>query len=253
MIRRFNYTGRLKIPRSRVNISLNKDGLGKYFTAKLNLDGFKLNANAKVYIDANYKGIYQRYDYGLISDIIEPQNTRIIELPETEIVYFDIYIVDETSRIGMILAHARGIVASTNDVTNDRMPLLPVNPTDLKSQFWKLSFDSSDDGRPLLEVNRNIPEVFEMARNDIKFISLVYPAALRQILYKILSQSDFGSDEDSWVSHWLKFVNIVLGIKNPPDLEMENEFISPEQEEWVDTCVNAFCKKFQLFEKFTVL
>jgi len=73
-----------------------------------------------------------------------------------------------------LLGKAKGIAVSTDGVPNDRIPLLPVNPADLKNQFWKLSFDSSDDGRPVLEINRNIPDIFEMARNDIKFISLVY-------------------------------------------------------------------------------
>jgi hypothetical protein len=55
MIRRFNYTNRVKILRSRVDISLFKDNEGKYFKAKVNLEGLNLPAEAKVYIEANYK------------------------------------------------------------------------------------------------------------------------------------------------------------------------------------------------------
>lgn len=251
MIRRFNYTGRTKIPRNRVDITLLNDGDGKYFKAKINFEGLELDPNAKVYIEANYKGIYQRFSFGTVSSFNEPLNTRLNELPETELAYFDISIVDETGKIGMLLGRAKGIVVSTDNISNDRIPLLPVNPTDLKNQFWKLSFDSSDDGRPVLEINRNIPEVFEMARNDIKFISLVYPSAFRQVLCKLLSQGDVDTDDDSWVSQWIKFLNVILGIKNLPEFEDEGDILTPEQESWIDDCVNAYCKKFQLFEKFT--
>ncbi len=173
MIRRFNYTGRVKIARNRIDISLLKDNEGKYFKAKIDLDGLDLPADAKIYIEPNYKGVYQRFYFGTVANFIEPASTRLNELPETEMAYFDVAIVDEQSTIGLLLGKAQGIAVSTDGFPNDRLPLLPVNPADLKNQFWKLSFDSSEDGRPILEINRNIPEVFEMARNDIKFISLV--------------------------------------------------------------------------------
>lgn len=250
MIRRFNYTGRVKISRSRVDISLFKDNEGKYFRAKINLEGLNLPPDAKVYIEPNYKGVYQRFSFGTVSQIKEPDNTRLNELPETELAYFDISVVDEKGKAGLLLGKAKGIAVSTDGIPNDRLPLLPVNPTDLKNQFWRLSFDSSDDGRPILEINKNIPDVFEMARNDIKFISLVYPAAFRGVLFKLIEQGDFDSEDDTWVSGWVKFLNTVLGIKYLPETDIENGF-TPDQEAWVDDCVNEYCKKFQLFEKFT--
>lgn len=253
MIRRFNYTGRVKIPRSRVDISLFKDNEGKYFRAKVNLEGFNFPPEAKIYIEAYYKGVYQRFSFGMVAHIKEPESTRLNELPETELAYFDISVVDETGKIGLLLGKAKGIAVSTDAVPNDRIPLLPVNPVDLKNQFWKLNFDTSDDGRPVLEINKNIPEVFEMARNDIRFISLVYPAAFRGVLQKLLEQDDLDIEEDTWVSQWLKFINSVLGIKHIPESDNESSSLTPDQEAWIDDCVNEYCKKFQLFEKFTAL
>jgi hypothetical protein len=251
MIRRFNYTGRIKIPRSKIDITLFKDNEGKYFKAKTSLDDLGFPSEARVYIEPNYKGVYQRFYFGTVSQFVEPENTRLTELPETELVYFDVAVVDEQSNIGLLLGRAQGIAVSADGMPNDRLPLLPVNPADLKSQFWKLSFDSSDDGRPMLEINRNIPQVFEMARNDIKFISLVYPAAFRGVLLKMIESGDFDAEEDSWISQWTKFLNSELGIKLLPEIDNENDTITPEQELWVDDCVNEYCKKFQLFEKFT--
>lgn len=251
MVRRFNYTGRIKIPRNRVDISLFKDNDGKYFRAKLNLDGLNFPSDAKIFIEANYKGVYQRFSFGTVARFKEPDSTRLNELPETELAYFDVSVVDEKGKVGLLLGKAKGLAVSTDNIPNDRIPLLPVNPADLKNQFWKLSFDSGDDGRPILEINKNIPGVFEMARNDIKFISLVYPAAFRGVLLKLLDQDDFDTDEDSWVSQWMRFLNLVLGIKYFPQSDNEIGSITSEQEMWIDDCVNEYCKKFQLFEKFT--
>lgn len=253
MIRRFNYTGRVKIPRNRIDISLFKDSLGKYFKAKINLDGLDLPHDAKIYIEPNYKGVYQRFYFGTVSKFHQPEEARLSELPETELVYFDISVVDEKSRTGLILGKAKGIAVNTDGVPSDRIPLLPVNPTDLKNQFWKLSFDSSDDGRPILEINKNIPDVFEMARNDIKFISLVYPSAFREVLIKLIEQGDADAEEDSWNSQWIKFINSNLGIKSFPEIDNESNGLTVEQETWIDDCVNEYCKKLRLFEKFTAL
>lgn len=251
MIRRFNYTGRVKIPRSSADISLFKDREGKYFRAKISFEGLSFPPDAKVYIEANYKGVYQRFAYGTVAHQTEPESTRLSELPDTELAYFDISVVDETGTTGLLLGKARGIAVSTDGLPNDRTPLLPVNPVDLKNQFWKLSFDSSDDGRPILEINKNIPDVFEKARSDISFISLVYPSAFRGVLTKLLEQEDFDMEDGSWVTDWLKFITQVLGKKNLPETNTENATITPEQEAWIDDCVNEYCKRFQLFEKYT--
>ncbi|MBW0176668.1 hypothetical protein [Sediminibacterium sp.] len=252
MIRRFNYTNRLKIDRNRIDISLFKDRDGKYFRAKINLEGLEMPPQAKIYIEANYKGVYQRFAFGTIAHFKEPESTRLNELPETELAYFDIAIVDEAGKVGLLLGSAKGIVVSTDGSPNDRISLLPVNPVDLKNQFWKLTFDSGDEGRPVLEINKNIPDILEMARNDVKFISLVYPAAFRSVLIKLLlEQDDFDAEEGTWIADWLKFTIAVLGIKNQPDTKSDNDELTPEQEVWVDDCVNEYCKKLQLFEKFT--
>ena len=34
-------------------------------------------------------------------------------------------------------------------------------------------------------------------------------------------------------------------------LNQEGSELTPEQEEWIDECVNEYCKRLQLFEKFT--
>ncbi len=248
MIRRFNYTGRVKIPQNRIDVSLLQDNAGKYFKAKINLDGLNFPPHAKVIIEPNYKGIYQRFYFGTVDNIQQPHSTRLDELPDTEMAYFDVSVVDEQGEIGLLLGKAKGIIVGTKGSPNDRLPLLYVNPVDLKDQFWKLSFDSSDDGRPILEINNKIPGFSELLKSK-DFICFVYPVAFRLVLHRILEEDDFDVESDSWIAQWIKFLNIVLGIKSLPELEGD-EGHTPEKEAWVDDCVNEYCKKFKLFEKF---
>lgn len=227
------------------------DNEGKYFKAKINLEGINIPSEAKIYIEPNYKGVYQRFSFGTVANFKEPENTRLNELPETEMAFFDVLIVDEQSNIGLLLGKAKGIVVSTNGLPNDRLPLLYVNPADLKNQLWKLSFDASDDGRPILEINKNIPDMYELARNDLKFISLVYPAVFRGVLLKIIDNGDLDTGEDTWVSQWLIFLDSRLGIKSLPEIDNTDGELTAEQEVWVDECVDEYCRKLQVFEKFT--
>jgi hypothetical protein len=208
---------------------------------------------AKVFIEPNYKGVYQRFDFGSVARFKEPDSTRLNELPESELAYFDVSIVDESNKVGLLLGKAKGIPISTDSIPNDRIPLLYVNPTDLKNQFWKLSFESSEDNRPILEINNRIPELYEKAKNDINFISLVYPIAFRGVLAKIIDEGSFDVEEDHWIASWLKFIDRKLGIKYLPEINSEQDGLTSEQEEWIDECVNAYCKNFQLFDKYTAL
>lgn len=251
MIRRFNYTKRVKIARSRVDIRLFKDKESKYFKAKVDLEGLRFPADAKIYIEPNYKGVYQRFYYGTVSSVKEPDNTRLTELPETELAYFDISIVDESQTIGLLLGKARGMPVSTDDLPNDKIPLLYVNPTDLKNQFWKLTFDSSEDGRPVLEINNQIPDLHQRAKGDINFICLVYPIAFRGVLNKMIEFGTFEAETEHWITQWVKFIDVFLGIKSLPSINDQDKSLTPEQEEWIDLCVNEYSRKLQLFEKYT--
>jgi hypothetical protein len=250
MIRRFNYTGRKKISRDRVSIALSGIGGERKFSMSLNLENLKFPDNARVYVDANYKGIYQRFDFGNVTEITTPSDTLLSELPETELVFFDVLVIDESNETGLILGKAGGIPASTQNLPNDRIPLLYVNQTDLKDQIWRLTFEASEDGRPILEINNRIEGLYDLAKNDKRFTSLVYPIAFREVLKAILQEGNYEATEQSWRSDWLTFVDKMLGIKRMPE-NTEGLELTPEQHEWIDDCVNAYCRKMRVLENFT--
>lgn len=252
MIRRFNYTGRVKIPQSKITISLIKEIGGTSFSAKFNFAGMGIPDSAKVYIEANYKGVYQRFSFGSVGCIKAPESTLLSELPDTELVFFDVSVVDESGDIGLLLGKIRGISVSSNELPGNRISLLPVNNVDLKNEIWRMDF-SSDDGRPVLELNNRIPGIQDKARTDPSFTALVFPAALRQILERLIFEFDEGVEEDSWTIQWKKFTTDFLGINYFPESGTENGILSQDQNEWITECVNAFSGKLQLFEKYISL
>lgn len=76
MLRRFNYTGRKKIPRSAVAVKvLNSDSGPPAFDAKFDLSSVNLPAHARVYVEAYHRASYMRFDFGKISDIHPPQRS----------------------------------------------------------------------------------------------------------------------------------------------------------------------------------
>ena len=143
------------------------------------------------------------------------------------------------------------MAVSTNELPGNRIPLLPVNTLDLKHEIWKLSFDTGDEGRPVLELNNRVPDIQDKAKTDKHFIGLVYPMAFRQILDKIIQNGELETDDDTWIAQGLRFTKDFLGISHVPEILPDSVSLTPEQEEWVCDCVNAFSKKLQLFEKYT--
>ena len=90
-----------------------------------------------------------------------------------------------------------------------------------------------------------------MAKSNPNFINLVYPIAFRGVLQRLIEHGDLEYDGDSWITQWLRFINSVLSVKTEPQFGAENGILSSDQELWIDECVNEYCKKFKVIEKFT--
>ena len=106
MIRKFNYTGRKKINRSNILISLFKNGRFIQFDAEIKLDGLNLPGNASVYVEPYYHFSFMRFNFGTVENFYPPNETLITEIPFSEILYFRIKVVDEIDIHGQLLAYA---------------------------------------------------------------------------------------------------------------------------------------------------
>lgn len=249
MQRRFNYTDRIKLLQSDVRFSLNSVNGSAAFDAVLDLDGYDLPQNALVFVEAYRQTGWMRFDWGTVGNLQAPADRRLAEFESPEDVLFRVRVTspgDVNDEHGLLVAEADRIRLRGPEETEDtRDPLLPVIPSDLGDELWRLDLVGE---KPRLLLNRNAGADYRQVGRHPTFIALVYPAAMRQILGHILNNVGHRDhdDPDDPNSRWLRFVVDVLGIGEPPDEEADTERIA----EWIDDAAAAFATKHKLLDEF---
>ena len=243
MLRKLNFTERIKIPRSCVRVSLRRGDDGVLvFDPQLSFDDVGVVPTARVFIEAYYRTSFMRFDCGSVEDFAPPEDRRLTEIDATSVVRFRVKLVDNAANDHRIVAVADDIVVSEEKPAEaGRMPLLPVNFTDaLGQQAWRVAFEPNG---PVLELNNRIEAVKDVAKNDAAFFALVYPAAVRQVLTQILlvDGHDPHEDGDEWWSLWLRWAER-YSAPLPSD-EDEAPF-------WIDQVVAAFCDQQKTIDRW---
>lgn len=246
MIRKFNYTGRRRIPRSRVNIQLVPAGDYPSFDAELDLAGLDLPEDAAVFVEAYDKSSYMRFGYGTVAKQGAPQNRVLNELQSRDAIFFRVKVVDMTARHGRVLAIADGLPpVKLKEQASERESLLHVRFSNLGEEVWRLDFTGD---MPILELNQELSDIGlrETVRSDDLFVSLVLPAVFRQILTQIVVVEEHTETSgDDWRSMWLRFVR-QLGVEL--DIIGEGEYARAI---WIDReAVAAFCRRFNFKERY---
>jgi hypothetical protein len=242
MLRKLNFTERVRIPRSCVRIDLRRESDGVLaFDAVLDLASVRAPKEARVFLEAQYRTSYMRFDCGSLVAPLAPADRRLDGIESDRIVRFRVKVVDDSDG-------ARRIVAASNDITvscdaggaGSRLPLLPVNFDDLGDEIWRIHFEA---GQPVLELNNGIDGIERMARQDPRFFALVYPAAVREVLTHFLlverwDENEEGSDAPEL---WLRWGRELTGDVVPEDPD--------DREAWIRDVVTAFCGRHQTANK----
>lgn len=248
MIRKFNYTGRKKLNRQRINISIADERPYKSFTATLDLKDLGLPDDAKVYIEPYVNSSVMRFPFGTVTNPIAPTDTLLIDLPSSSQIRFRIYVVDETKKIGRLLRVAKQIKTRDLEGAGNRMSILHIDwDKDLDQQIFRVIFPDND--YPRLEINKRIENAKELVKSDLIFRSLVFPVAVRQVAERIaLTWEEFEEEDSSWQSTWLKFIKEVLHVN--VEVEFGDDSNEDEINHWVEEIVAAFCRKNKFRTKF---
>ncbi|MEA2165447.1 MAG: hypothetical protein QOK37_3574 [Thermoanaerobaculia bacterium] len=242
MLRKLNFTERTSIARSACSFELRRDPDGVLaFDAKIDLAGVTAPAGSRIFIEAQYRTSYQRFDCGLIGALSIPHDRRLTEIDSDRVVRFRVKVVDQS-------AGARRVVASSNDIVvscdrggdGARLSLLPVNFTDLDDQVWRIHFEAD---QPVLELNNRIDAIERLARSDPQFFALVYPAAIREVLtrYLVIDRWEDGNEESEWPDLWIRWARDLTGDAVPSDAD--------ERAAWIDDVIAAFCGLHRAAEK----
>src|SRR5437763_5250123 len=184
-IRRLNYTGRKKIRREDVNIALHeKRNAPATFDADLTkLSEYKLPGDATVSVEARLQTRWMRFPYGTVGAITPGADRALTEFDSVDGIMFSVKVTAVTGNPGKLLAEADGIpIRFPGEAEERRNPLLPVKSDDIGHEVYRLDFSNDP---PMLLVNHAAGDKDAIVRSPL-FMSIVYPAALREILNRII-------------------------------------------------------------------
>lgn len=247
MLRRFNYTGRKKILREDVPISLQGSKPLWYFQADLNGIGkYELPPDARVFVEAYEQASYMRFDLGTVGNItlLSKESRVLSEFEGSDGMRFRLKVVDSSPE-AKLLAEADGILPlAPEDADENKLPLLPVRHSELGQELWKISFEDGTQNMPTLLVNEIIDDRIAFVRSPA-FIALAWPGILREILVRVLiidGHTDL-DDEGDWHSLWLRFARRIVPVASIPS-EEDAAYL------WISDVVSAFCNKNGLVTKY---
>jgi hypothetical protein len=249
MKRRLNYTDRRKIKRENVSINfIRQNGAVVAFAVnKLDLNDLNLPHEARVYVEAYYRTELKRFDFGTAGNISHPSPCNLEGMAYPEHLKFRILVVDSSN--GKLLACADRI--APEEPAGEKTILEADFSRDLDNEIWRVEYDG-EEGSPTLYINRKIPNIQNIAKQDAQFLIYVYPQVIREVLtYMVFVDGVDSTTEPStdWHGDWIKFIR-QLGVDFPETLNKNDENFSEEDAlRWINDSVSAFCNthsnKFQ--------
>ena len=239
--RRINFTGRKRIRREDVEISLLETRLGETMRAKakISIDSYGFPSSAAITIEAYHRSTGMRFDCGTVSNPQIPDALILDEVDQRGNLLFRLKVIDTEVDSGRILGSAERINPSSDENDDEnRRALFPVIYRSLGEEVWKV--DVGYEERPALVLNREIPGIRHRLKADPLLQGLLFPAAFRVVLENLVQDDDEGEDDnEGWRNEWKQFCRERLGIHDDPPLRL-----SGDQAEWIDYAVQRFCQEY---------
>jgi hypothetical protein len=238
MIRRFNYTGRRRLPAEQIDLRLHRNEGGMDFDVQITgLDTLGFPGSARVFVEAYHQATYMRFDLGTVASIQTPPERSLSAFYDGSPVNFRVKVVDTSTEAGRILAVADRL----HPVRHDDDPLLPVRMVGgMEQEMWRVIWDATG---PVLELNQEYPGIKETLLKKHTFRSLLIPEVLRTVISRILSEEmDRDEEYGERAKLWLKFVATFHSEQEPQDRE------PAIVDAWVNNAMRAFCTRHRFFD-----
>jgi hypothetical protein len=256
VIRRYNYTGRHKIPRQWIRIEIFRQK-GKNLEVDFSLDIEAMRekfpdipGDALILLEPYYKTeAWDRIACGTV-DNHQPLLKRVLENRFWEDqVNFNVKIVSTDEGPARILAwNQRMKVEEADETGKKQRSLLAVVPkTDMGPRFWKLDFEGD---YPELHVNADYnlegASPKEIVRSDPGFHTFAYPLIVEQVLRTIIIDKADTYDQEADETGWITFASEKLQAGRPPEYEPSENEIPEEVIVWINDVVSRFCNYHDL-------
>ncbi len=242
MKRTFNFTGRRKIGRKDVAITIRQERAVWVFDADLRLADYHFPHNAEVWLEAHRQNLWMQWTWGTVSALRVPADRRLTEFDVPDGVLFRVRVVQPPGQEHhKLVGEADGIpFVKAGEATDRRRHLLEPVPDALDQQLWKLDFASDP---PRLLVNKDATPTWKEMACSPQFVALVYPEVLRQVLSRALFHEEWTEDDEEggWPADWVRFAKNLGGLSNVPPLNMRMD-----RENWIEEAVDAFCRRLEI-------
>ncbi|MEO8217666.1 MAG: hypothetical protein ABI718_11345 [Acidobacteriota bacterium] len=242
MRRKLNFTNRKPIARTRVQIALHRDDGVLAFDAEIDLSGLKLDPDSIVLVEAFYRTSIMRFPWGTVGRPVTPDSRSLHDIDTDRVVHFRIKVVAGDGS-GRIVAMADDITVTGGSDGMNEMSLLPVNFVELGELPWRVDFGVSGT---TLEINRSIDDVETLVRSDARVAGLLFPAAAREILVRILLVDGYVVDEESeeWWAGWMRWAAAFATFPLPAETDPDGRLL------WIDDVLREFCARHEFSKQF---
>ena len=241
---RFNYTGRKKINRKDVLITVFEENGILSYNADVDFSNCRLPSNAPVYIEAYRQTSWMRFEHGTVGSLKPRSNNRLYEFDSLDGIRFRIKVSQGEGIHGKLLAIADKIQpVKPEEGDAGRLCILPTKSEEMDC-IWRLEFGTL----PILLISKKAGSKDALARSP-EFISLVYPAVLGEVLNEMKdTYDDWYEEEDCWQKQWLTFVNLLPGVGEMPDVADEDGNEAFKQ--WQIDAMESFSRQLKIPETF---
>jgi len=249
-IRRINFTGRCKILREDVQVWARRDNDGVLaFEASVKLVDYGLPDDALVSVEAYRREIYMRFPHGTVAAPRFPGQVpcRLTRFTSTDGLLFRVKVTATGDPPGVLLAEADRIPVSDDEEQPDnRIALLPPAPAELGQETWRVDLMGANG--PVLLINSRVGDWKAVAASPV-FRSLVYPAAMRQVLWHIYKVEETRTidDNDDWRCRWLTFAAALPGAGEPPLASDDDQ----QWSDWISSSVNSFAHRHAMLDHYS--
>lgn len=240
MIRRINSTNRIALDASDIIFTLGGASGDELQVVGWNADAKTVPARGEVVVEAYTGGSPQvlRFPWGTWAEPSPPADRSLSGLGASAFL-FDFKVVEPGS--GRLLAAAWGLRSASRDGGGSASsePLLEVNRRgDMGQLLWALEFRQDT---VWLNVNNQLRDIDSVVRGPL-FRALVFPAIIREVLAAAMRRGA-GDEDEGWARNWIRWARCLEPLT--PDVEAgEGDGpLSPEQSDWIDRVVRAFCDR----------
>lgn len=249
MRRKLNFTGRRKLTRAMVSLSISEISGKQSVSCSTKIPKRLLSeGSSRIILEAHAGALVARRELGTIDQPLSLLNDTQLLQNIGGAGRFSVKVLAANS--ANILAAAYGLLPEDSS-DGDQKALLPIVVADIAVP-WRVSFadegDDTNDG-PVLYVSDKVPGGTTRLQNDELFLALVLPAVVERVAHEVVSE---GRPTESWKAKWYKAILTELA-GDFGGIQPEEDGFEAEQSEWAERCAEEFTKKFLLIERWSSL